>query len=146
MMNILLGIGNEMHGDDGIGIYIARKLHHKNWISIDCLTVPENYSGEIARLKPEKVVIIDAADMGLKPGEIRRIPKDKIGRASFSTHSIPISLFISHLEQLTKAQIYLIGIQPKSMYGTIHNKVMGSAEKILTYVEEDKLEEIDELK
>ena len=58
-MNVLLGVGNEMNGDDAIGVYVARKFKCDGWKAIDCATVPENYVGEIKRLKPEKVVIVE---------------------------------------------------------------------------------------
>ncbi len=144
-MNVLLGVGNESNGDDGIGVYIAKKFRHKDWVAIDCATVPENYIGKIVRYNPKKIVIVDAADMGLKPGEIRRIPKEKVGKASFSTHSIPLSLFISHLKELTGASIYLIGIQPKSLYGKMSEEVRRAAEKVIEYIKGDRVEEIEEL-
>ena len=86
-MNLILGVGNECNGDDGIGPYVAENISIKNWTGINCGTVPENYYGKIIKYKPKKIIIIDAADMGLATGEIRIIPKSKIGRASFSTHS-----------------------------------------------------------
>ena len=146
LMNVLLGIGNESNGDDAIGIYVARNFKHKDWVAIDCATVPENYIGKIESYKPDKIVIVDAADMNLKPGEIRRIAREKVGKASFSTHSIPISLFISHLQKTTKAEVYLIGIQPKSFYGKMSKEAKEAGKKVLEYVKQDKLEEIEELK
>lgn len=145
-MNLLLGIGNELNGDDAIGIYIAKKLRCKNWKAIDCATVPENFIGEIRKHKPKKLVIVDAADMGLKAGEIRRIDKKKIGKASFSTHSIPLSLFITHLENYTNAKIYLIGIQPKSFYGEMSDEVKKAGEKVMEIIRNDEIEKIEELK
>ena len=145
-MNILLGIGNEMKGDDAVGTYIAKKFKEKGWITMDCATVPENYVGKVIGYEPEKVVIVDAADMGLKPGEIRRISKDKMGRASFSTHSLPLSIFISHIEKETNAEIVVIGIQPKSMYGEMSEEIKKAAEKVIDYLREGKLEKIEELK
>ncbi len=141
-MNVLLGIGNEMNGDDGIGVWVARNFRHKNWLSIDCATVPENYIGEIVRRHPEKVVMVDAAQMGLRAGEIRIIPKEKISKATFSTHTIPLSLFIDHLKELTKAEIYLIGIQPKVLYGKMSAEARRAGEKVLEYIKNDELEKL----
>ena len=145
-MNVLLGVGNESNGDDAIGIYVAKNFNHEGWVAIDCATVPENYMGKIVSYRPEKIVIVDAANMGLKAGEIRRIPKEKVGKDSFSTHSIPLSLFISHLQKTTKAKIYLIGIQTKSMYGEMSEEAKKAGEKLIEYIKEDRIDEIDELK
>jgi len=142
VMNVLLGIGNEMNGDDAIGIWIARNFRYNNWISIDCATVPENYIGEIVRSHPEKIVMVDAAQMDLKPGEIRLIPKNRLSKATFSTHTIPLSLFINHLNELTKARIYLIGIQPKNLYGKISKEVRKAGERVIEYVKKDEIDKI----
>ena len=142
LMNVLLGIGNEMNGDDAIGVWVARNFRHKNWLAIDCATVPENYIGEIARSHPEKIVMVDAAQMNLKPGEIRLIPKEKLSHATFSTHTIPLSLFINHIKELTRAKIYLIGIQPKALYGKMSKEVKKAGEKVIDYIKRDEIEKI----
>ena len=142
LMNVLLGIGNEMNGDDAIGVWIARNFRHKNWLAIDCATVPENYIGEIVRQHPEKIVMVDAAQMNLKPGEVRIIPKEKISKATFSTHTIPLSLFMGHLKELTKSKIYLIGIQPKVLYGKMSNEAKKAGERVIQYIKNDEIEKI----
>ncbi len=144
-MNVLLGIGNEMNGDDGIGIYVAKKLKNNEWKVINCATVPENFFYEIIRRKPKKIVMVDAADMGLKCGEIRRMRKEKIGKATFSTHSIPLSIFVSNLQKETKAEVIIIGIQPKTMYGRISKEAKSSANKLIKIIKDGKIEEIEEL-
>jgi len=141
-MNILLGIGNEINGDDAVGVWVARKFRHNDWIAIDCATVPENYIGDIVRSKPKKIVLVDAAQMNLKPGEIRIIPKEKLGKATFSTHTIPLSVFMMHLHELINAEIYLIGIQPKSFYGGLSNEIKYAGNKVIEYIKKDKINEI----
>ncbi|MFC2175252.1 hydrogenase maturation peptidase HycI [archaeon] len=113
-MKILLGVGNELRGDDGIGPHVAQSFSADGWKSIDCSTVPENYTGVVKREGPGSIVIIDSADMGLEPGEVRVIPKEKIGGLAISTHSMPLSLLIDHLEESCK-DITLIGVQPKQV-------------------------------
>jgi hydrogenase 3 maturation protease len=144
-MNILLGIGNEMNGDDGIGIYVAKKIKGNEWKAINCATVPENFFGEIIRSKPEKIIMVDAADMGLKHGEVRRIRKEKIGKASFSTHSVPLSIFISNLQTDIGADIIIIGIKPKKKNGKMSKEVKSSANKLIKIIKEGKIDEIEEL-
>lgn len=110
---ILLGIGNEFNGDDGIGVWIAKNFKSKDWLALDCGTAPENFISVIEKHKPKHLVIVDAADLGLAPGEFRIIPKDKIDSASIGTHSLPMSLLISYFEAHAE-NILCIGIQPKS--------------------------------
>lgn len=141
-MHLLLGIGNRMNGDDAIGVWIAHHFSCKGWASIDCATVPENCVAEIRRHHADKIVIVDAADMGLTAGEIRIIPKEKIGAASFSTHSVPLSVFISHLHELNLRDIVLIGIQPKLFYGEISEEVQKAGERLMTMLREGKIDAI----
>jgi hydrogenase 3 maturation protease len=114
---VILGIGNDMKGDDALGTFIARNL--KNYgpkiISIDGGIVPENFTGTIKKETPSHILLIDAVDMKKVPGSVRMVLKEEISNYSISTHSMPISFLINYLEMGTGAKIALIGIQPQSM-------------------------------
>ncbi len=109
-MNVLMGVGNEMKGDDGVGPYVAQHFQAKGWESIDCAIVPENYVGKIQKLNPKLVVLVDATDMKLEPGAIRLVPREQIGELAISTHSLPLGLL---MDFLAPTKVVLIGIQPK---------------------------------
>jgi len=135
---VILCIGNKYGGDDGIGPYIAKNLINKkndNFYVIDSGTNPENYTSMIKKLNPKILIIIDAFEMGLKPGDIRIIDKEKIGVMHISTHNIPISLLISYLEKYVK-KIIFIGIQSGKMSGNLSEDCKKSSniliEKILS--------------
>ena len=115
---MILGIGNEIKGDDGLGPIIAKKssaLFDKNIIVFDGGTVPENYTGSIRKEKPTHIVLIDAVDMKKEPGYIRVVEKEEIANYNISTHAMPISYLIKYIETTIGAQIILVGVQPKSM-------------------------------
>ncbi len=112
MGNVLMGIGNELKGDDGIGNILAREFSGDGWLSIACETVPENFTGVIRRERPNILVIVDAADMGLAPGDMRIIPDEKLGSAGFGTHGMPLSSLVSVLDGIAD-DIIFIGVQPK---------------------------------
>jgi len=100
MKNLVMCIGNREGGDDCLGPYIAdrlKKIQNEDFFVIDCGTVPENYTSIVKNKKPKNLIIIDAVEMGLKPGEIRIVPKEKIGVMHISTHGIPISVLINYL-------------------------------------------------
>ena len=42
-VNLLLGIGNDLLGDDGVGPFIAEKLRGADWQVINAGIVPENF-------------------------------------------------------------------------------------------------------
>jgi hydrogenase 3 maturation protease len=113
-MNVLMGIGNEINGDDAVGVLIARKFRKPGWKSINCETVPENFLAVVRREKPDFLLLVDATDMGLEPGEMRLIPKKRLNSETDSTHSMSLRFLVNELEKHA-GKILFIGIQPKIM-------------------------------
>lgn len=144
MEYLVMCIGNRDGGDDAVGPYIADVLKQKKLDDIEIIdagTVPENYTGKIKDYKPEKLVLIDSVDMNLKPGEIRKVPKEKIGVMHISTHGIPLSVLMNYLEKYVK-NIVLIGIQPKNMAGEITDIVRESGDRLSDLLKENKIGKI----
>lgn len=117
---LILAIGSELKTDDAVGMYIADELlkynlNKDNVCIIKGATAPENFTGEIKKFKPSKMLIIDAADTGKKPGEIDIIDTNCVQGASFSTHMMPINVFIDYLLQHFDCKILIIGIQPEDL-------------------------------
>ena len=140
-------IGNREGGDDSVGPYIADRLSSENLENlkvIDAGTVPENYTSVVKREEPNILIIIDAVEMGLSPGEIRIVPKEKIGVMTISTHGIPISILIGYLEQYVK-NIVFIGIQPKEMSGKLTSVVKEGGNKLVKILKGKNLKSIKTL-
>lgn len=107
------GVGNEIMSDDAAGIRSARLIEKRNlpWISVFiCGTLPENYIAPLEKLSPGTLLIIDAADMGERAGEIRLLKISDIGGAAFSTHGLPLGMLLAPFE--AKIRIRMIAIQP----------------------------------
>jgi len=142
MEYLLLCTGNRDGGDDAVGPYIADKIQPNKDISIiDCGVNPENYTSDVKRYKPKKLIIIDATDMGLTAGEIRIIPKEKIGTMHISTHGIPLSILIKYLEDYV-GEIILIGIQPKKMNGPMSKIIKKSGDDLISIIINNNLKKI----
>ena len=110
-MNVILGIGNPLHGDDGLGPLFARAFRHPGWRGINAATVPENFTGLVRRWRPDLLVLLDAADMGLPPGSLRRLdPADVRGR-DFGTHA-PSSGHLAEYLSDCAGRVVILGIQP----------------------------------
>lgn len=109
---ILMGIGNDDRLDDGAGVVVARSFSHPDWLVLDCATVPENYTGVIKKNRPDKVILVDAAQMGLAPGTLRLIPADKIQDVGVGTHALPLSVVINLMQPYVKNPILFVGLQP----------------------------------
>ena len=133
MKYLIVCIGNDEGGDDAVGPFIAENLKKKLSSDFDVLNVgiaPENYTGVIKEKNPEILIIIDAVDMQLKPGEIRIIPPENIGVMHVSTHGIPLSVYIKYLQQYIQ-EIILIGIQPEYMKGKLSETVEKAANQLI---------------
>ncbi len=141
--NILLGIGNPLNGDDGVGIYVAEQFRKNDWISLACGTAPENFTGIIRKTRPACLVLVDAAAMDISPGEYRIIPRDKITDVSVGTHQLPLSFLIDFLSD-TVERIILIGIQPECavMGGEISLQVKRGADQLLHLLSKGELDRI----
>lgn len=113
----ILGIGNSMRTDDGLGPFIVENLQtrHPDVYVENVGSVPEAFARPLAEFGVERVIMIDAADMRKTPGHIELVTKDRIGGIAISTHHMPLSFLMMYLEDSTGAQTVLLGIQPKSI-------------------------------
>ena len=116
----MLGIGNELNGDDAAGVWIARRLlsvlpESPRILILDCGTVPENAFGDLRRFKPGFILLVDAADIGDKPGAVKYIDPQDTSGFSASSHSLPFSVLAKYLEKEFNCGVGLLGIQPASL-------------------------------
>lgn len=117
---IILGVGNELKSDDGVGPFIIKNLMAQNIESdrlllINAQTVPENFTGKIRKENPSHVIIVDACLMGCRPGDIRIVDKDDFANIGISTHSMSLSYFVRYLEKDTDFKVMFVGIEPETM-------------------------------
>ena len=110
-MNLLLGIGNPRHGDDALGPVFARAFRHPEWRCVNAATAPENFTGLVRRLHPDLLVLLDAADMGLPPGTLRRLEPDAIAAGDFGTHAGSIGQLAEYLSDCA-GRVVVLGLQP----------------------------------
>ena len=144
MVRMLLGIGNPLRGDDGAGNYVADRFRAPGWITLDCGTIPENFTGVVRRERPDLLVLVDAADMGIAPGEFRIVQPDDIGAVTFGTHALPLNILIEFLSHDAERTLF-IGIQPgmTGMNQALSDAVRVGAEKLIRVLERGDLEEIE---
>lgn len=113
---VIVGIGNTMRGDDGFGPALVEGLTGKiKAICINVGSAPENYITKIVEAAPDTILIVDAVHLGLAPGEYDILTKSDIINCGLTTHDISPSMFIDFLEKQTRADIYLLGVQPKNV-------------------------------
>jgi hydrogenase 3 maturation protease len=113
---VVAGIGNPIRSDDFVGVKIVQGLRgkvSKNALLIECETVPESFVQQILDFKPSHVLLIDAAIMGLRPGESRLVDPSRLGDSpAFSTHILPLRIFCEYIAKTGSAKIGLLLIEP----------------------------------
>jgi hydrogenase 3 maturation protease len=115
---VLVGVGNPMRADDGVGSKIIELLQKRlleNVMLINAETVPEAFTGKVEKYEPTHVMLIDAANFKGQAGEARLITSAQIGGQALSTHSLPLTLFISYIEKSIDVPVILLGLQPKTI-------------------------------
>lgn len=117
---IVLGVGNELKSDDGVGPFIIKRLkeenvENSNLLFIDAGTVPENFTGKIRKENPTHLIIVDACLMDSNPGDMKIVDKDEFANIGISTHSMSLSFFVRYLEKDTEIRIIFVGIEPETM-------------------------------
>ena len=116
----MLGIGNELLGDDAAGVAVARALApifagKDRFLIIEGGLAPENFSGNLRRFKPDLVLLIDAAQMNETPGTIRWLDWEETSGLSASTHTLPPYILSKYLTSELGCRVALLGIQPEKM-------------------------------
>lgn len=134
---VIAGIGNPIRMDDFVGVKIVQDLRRKvsgSVLLIECETVPESFIQQILDFNPTHVLLIDAAMLGLKPGESRLIGPARLADfPAFSTHVLPLRIFCEYLAKSAKAEIALLLIEPKKTdFGEgLTSKLCASAQNIV---------------
>lgn len=114
----IIGVGNIMRGDDGCGPKLIENLKKKNPKAnlFDCGTVPENYIFPILTTSCDTVILVDAADFGMKAGSIKVFSLDEVSGSGLSTHNFSLRLFTDLLMTgKDNLNIFVVSIQPKTI-------------------------------
>jgi hydrogenase maturation protease len=120
---LVVGVGNLLMGDDGVGIHAVRELANRKMpvgvdvidggtAGMDLLRLVEGYS---------KVLIIDAVDAGQEPGALLRFTPEDI-----STHAADFAVSLHQTEILKVMELatwmgqslpptVIYGVQPKEI-------------------------------
>jgi hydrogenase 3 maturation protease len=113
----IMGIGNPLRGDDSVGVCLVKALQAVQPSPVlglfVCETTPENFVGPVTDFEPDIVLMIDAAELGEKPGSVRLIGIENIADCGMTTHSLSLGLLGKMLESVTGANVVLLAVQPK---------------------------------
>ena len=119
----VIAVGNDLYGDDGVGNAVLHELEKMSEMkevelfdgATDALGLIDHFSGV------DHVIIVDAAQMGEKPGTVKVFSKDevklKIKMDHLSVHGISLAetFDIAQMADSLPGKITIIGIEPKNI-------------------------------
>lgn len=126
---LVLGCGNVLFGDDGFGPAVAECLQARaDLLDKVCVVNAGTSAREIlfdvilSEKRPEKIIVVDAVDRGLEPGELFRLaiedlPVKKLD--DFSMHQLPASNLLRELQDLCGVKVELIACQVQEIPETV---------------------------
>jgi hydrogenase maturation protease len=120
---LILGLGNPLLGDEGIGVRVIEELHH--YELPDGVAVVEGGTGGLSLMSlmegRQKVIVVDAADMGRPPGSVVRFTPEEVrlktGVGLLSLHQVGLgeALALADALGVSPNELVIIGVQPFSM-------------------------------
>lgn len=121
---VVIGLGNILMSDEGIGVHIVRRLSSQQGKFPDVNFIDAGSAGMnllhlIANRK--KAIIIDCAKMGEKPGTVRRFTADEVVSIKhlthFTLHEIDILQVLNLSKQLGECppEVIFFGIEPETL-------------------------------
>jgi hydrogenase maturation protease len=111
---IIVGIGNDLCGDDGAGPAVVRALAGAvPWETVDAQTVPESFLMKIVERQPAAVLLVDAVDFHASPGAVDVLEASQITAQGPSTHGPAPLAFLELLGMLHRCRTAVLAIQPK---------------------------------
>lgn len=118
---LVLGLGNTLLGDDGLGIRALEKLREQYALppSVECLDGGVMGLGLLAYLEGmTHLLVLDAVQLMHKPGTLARLSGEEVPKTlslNFSMHEVGLReiLAISELRGVELQSITILGLEPE---------------------------------
>jgi len=118
----IIGIGNPMRQDDGIGLFLLQKIKQHPSFSSDDVCFLDGGTGGMNLLHLfhlyDMVILLDAVDFHSSPGDVRFFSVDDIKsnkvNSSVSTHYVDVLQIISFAQKIDECpdHVFVFGVQP----------------------------------
>ncbi|MCD7781917.1 MAG: coenzyme F420-reducing hydrogenase, FrhD protein [Methanosphaera sp.] len=116
---LVVGCGNVLFKDDGFGPATINKIEEQvdkrplpsNVMTIDAGTSAPHYIFSLPNPMWKKIIILDIADFGGKPGDIKQLSIDDVPEGKYQDpHSVSVA---DPLQSLDDVEITIIACQPE---------------------------------
>ncbi len=138
---LVIGIGNELRGDDGVGLWVARRIAATSWPGVTAIALEASDPSVLlqAWAGAERVYIVDAITAPLPPGSIVRLDLSRHPEAgalpTVSSHGLGLAEAIALGRALggMPHRITLYGVVGRDFaYGTaLSPDVMRAAQQVV---------------
>jgi hydrogenase maturation protease len=132
---LVVGLGNPLRGDDGIGPRVVEQLNRRGLpVEVEALDVGSAGLGLLDLLEeprsaggggPRRVIIVDAADVGLEAGQFARFTPEQVELMGAAEGAGSHQAGLAEVLALARAlehplpEIVIFGVQPGSLeWGT----------------------------
>jgi hydrogenase maturation protease len=115
----VLGVGNLLLGDEGVGVHVARLLRQQSSLDdvevldigtaiLDALPVLENC---------DRVILVDAVKAGGEPGTIYQMPLSEFNEKSViaSMHGFDLHRVMRLVQRSSPPEVIVIGVEPATI-------------------------------
>lgn len=140
----VLGIGNLIMQDEGVGIHVIRRLEKDFTFDPEIELIDGGTSGsELYGFfeNNDKMIIVDAVNFDEKPGFIGSIEKDDILKrlnTKMSMHNLGLTDVLSHVKLLDiePSEIFLVGVQPEiiELHDELSDTILEKMDRILEVI------------
>ena len=120
---LVIGLGNPLRQDDGVGCRVIRELAARELPpEVELLDAGAVGLGLLDLIEGrERAIVVDAAEMGLPPGEFARfmpeqvLLKAKAESLSFHEAGLADALVLAEVLGLSLPRLVILGVQPQVM-------------------------------
>jgi hydrogenase maturation protease len=119
---LVVGIGNELMTDDGVGVHLARLLGQTPPPRVTVIEVGTDFMSAVPTLEQHaKVLVIDAMDAGGPPGALYLCTAEAFAQSEPKTslHELSLLSVLEFIRPELRPEIHFLGVQPSKIeYGT----------------------------
>ncbi|NPA40104.1 MAG: HyaD/HybD family hydrogenase maturation endopeptidase [Thermodesulfobacteria bacterium] len=141
---VVLGIGNILLNDEGIGVVVLQELQKRFYFD-ESVELVDGGTGGLLLLQfieeAEKLLVIDAITCGGKPGTIykfnaKEIPEEVVEKISMHEVSFIDILNLCKIRNKLPSEVVIIGVEPKSleMEGRLSKEVKAKIPELIDEV------------
>ena len=112
---LILGIGNCLLSDDGVGVHAARLLEAEPPPMTAILAAETDLLSALPFLERcAKVLVIDAMDAGQPPGTLYHCRSEELAATGqrHSLHGLGLLEALEFLDQSHRPEVHILGVQP----------------------------------